>query len=229
MSHDAAPPHRLHAVIPFKSGAPGKTRLGQVLTEPERSELVRAMAAHVIDTVSRAPGIEQVHLLTSDPQLVPRSCAHLPDPGGGLNAALAQAARALRALGAERMVIVHADLPFLQEEEVRALILASAEDALVAAPDLAEVGTNALAFPLARPIRTCFGPGSLKAHRRAAAMACVPFLLVRRRGLACDIDEPAQLDALAERGGAPYAFLRSALTRRAAREERPPEAPNRPD
>ncbi|HTW38637.1 MAG TPA: 2-phospho-L-lactate guanylyltransferase [Steroidobacteraceae bacterium] len=201
-------PVRVHAVVPLRS-LEGKTRLGSALSAAQRAELVRVMAAHVIDTVSTAPGVERVHLLTREPDLAPRNCSRLADPGGGLNAAIAAAAREVRALGAERMLIVHADLPFLTREEIDALVLALADDALVAAPDRAEAGTNALGFSLARPIATCFGPGSLLAHRLVAEDAQLSFRLVRSAGLACDIDEPAQLEALRERGGAPYAFLSS--------------------
>jgi 2-phospho-L-lactate/phosphoenolpyruvate guanylyltransferase len=203
----------VHAVIPFRS-AQGKTRLAAALTEAQRGELVRAMAMHVIETVSATPGIDRVHLLTNEAALDPHSCAHLADRGAELNAAVAHAAREVRALGAERLLIVHADLPFVTEEEIRALVLASADDALVAAPDLAESGTNALGFSLSREIATRFGAGSLAAHRLAAQEAGLSFRLVRSAGLANDIDEPAQLEALLARGGAPYAFLEAALRAR---------------
>jgi 2-phospho-L-lactate/phosphoenolpyruvate guanylyltransferase len=216
MNPRTQPPIGVHAVIPLRSGTQGKTRLRHALEAAQRAELVRVMAAHVAQTVAGTPGIEGVHLLTSEPELAPGNYARLADRGGGLNAAIAAAARELHARGAARLLIVHADLPFLAPEEVRALVLASAEDALIAAPDAAEAGTNALAFSLARPIATAFGTGSLAAHRLVAAAAHLPFRVVRSPGLAYDIDEPAQLERLLERGGPRYAFLESALKARAA-------------
>ncbi len=213
MSPKTGGPVRVHAVIPLK-GMQGKTRLGSALEPAQRTELVRLMAAHVVDTVATALGAERVHLLTSEPDLAPRHYARLADGGGGLNGALAQAAREIRSLGVERLLIVHADLPFITAQEIGALMLASADDVLVAAPDAAEAGTNALGVPLSRLIETRFGPGSLAAHRLLAAEAHLAFRLVRSPGLAYDIDEPSQLQRLIERGGARYAFLKSALSAR---------------
>ena len=200
-------PVSVHAVVPVRS-VRGKTRLGNALSDAERVELVRAMAAHVIETLSTAPGIERVHVLTSEPDLAPRECSRIADRGAGLNEAIAEAARALRARGAQRMIIVHADLPFLTREEIQTLVLASEEDALVAAPDVAESGTNALGLSLSRTVATRFGPGSLIAHRRLAEDAHLSFRLVRSPGLAYDVDEPAQLERLIAGSDARYEFLR---------------------
>ncbi len=201
------------AVIPLKDPAQGKGRLSRALTTPQRMELIRAMLAHVADRVAETRGIASVSVLTSAPHLVPRGCAYLWDRGLDLNAAVAHGARELRSRGATgTLLVVHADLPFVTAAEIGALIDASAEHAVVAAPDWAETGTNALAFPLSREVRTRFGAGSLAAHGEAAHAAGLSLVLVRRAGLAEDIDEPAQLRALAERGGPRYAFLRAALT-----------------
>jgi 2-phospho-L-lactate/phosphoenolpyruvate guanylyltransferase len=223
---------QVHVVIPLKSAADGKSRLASALTEAQRAALIRVMAAHVVEAVSATRGVHRVHLLAREPDLAPRGCAPIADRGTGLNAAIADAARALREQGAGRMLIVHADLPFVTPDEIGALVHACAtEDALVAAPDTADAGTNALGMPLSCKVATRFGPQSLEAHRLAAAAAQLPFRVVRRPGLACDIDEPTQLEMLLERGGAPYAFLRPALRARAVPRTRaaPEQRPKTPD
>ncbi len=218
-------------MIPLKSAADGKSRLANALTGAQRAELVRVMAAHVIAAASAACGVDRVHLLAPEQDLVRYDCARIVDRGAGLNAAVADAARQLREQHVGAMIIVHADLPFVTPEDIGAFIRACAEDAVVAAPDLAEAGTNALAFCLSRDIATQFGPESLEAHRLAAELRQMAFRLVRRPGLACDIDEPTQLDSLVERGGAAYDFLRSALRERGAPATRVPSAqsPKTPD
>jgi 2-phospho-L-lactate/phosphoenolpyruvate guanylyltransferase len=200
---------RVHVVIPLKSAADGKSRLANALTAAERAELVRVMASRVIAAASAVRGVQRVHLLAPERDLVSYDCAGIVDRGAGLNAAVADAARELRAQGAGTMLIVHADLPFVTPDDIGAMIQACGEDALVAAPDVPEVGTNALAFSLSHEITTRFGPESLDAHRLAAELGHMMFRLVRRPGLAYDIDEPTQLVSLVERGGAPYAFLRN--------------------
>jgi 2-phospho-L-lactate/phosphoenolpyruvate guanylyltransferase len=104
------------------------------------------------------------------------------------------------------LLIIAADLPFVTREEIGALVEASRSGSAVAAPDWREAGTNALAFPLARGLPMRFGPGSLAAHEAEARAAGLSFTLVRRPGLAFDVDEPQQLEALAR--DARYAFLR---------------------
>ncbi len=201
-------------MIPLKSSADGKSRLASVLSEAERAELVRVMAAHVVEAASATPGAHGVHVLAAARDLVPRPCEYIADGGAGLNAAVTRAARELRAQGAGRMLILHGDLPFVTPDEIGALVRECVDDHLVAAPDVREAGTNALAFSLSRDFTTRFGPGSLEAHRLAADAAQMPFRLVRRSGLAHDIDEPRQLQSLIEQGGPRYAFLRSALRTR---------------
>jgi len=212
----------VHALIPLKAVTHGKTRLASVLGEGQRAELVRTMLAQVVAAVITTPGIDRVHLLTSAADLVPRGCLHIDDHGAGLNEAIADAARALRAEGGGQMLIVHADLPFVTPEDIAALVAAARNDALVAAPDWTGAGTNALVVQLARTLTTRFGAGSFAAHRAAADTARMPFLQVRRPGLAYDVDEPEQLDWLAERGGPSYAFLRPAIR---MPQRRPPRTP----
>ena len=197
---------RIEGVVPLKDLARGKSRLAGTLAEPERVRLIRAMLAHVIDVAGAQPALAQLSVLTIDRELVPRPADHLPDSGEELNAALARAALARRAAGADVLLILAADLPFVTSEEIGALLEASRAGGVVAAPDWKHTGTNALAFPLGHEFATHFGPGSLAAHEAEARAAGLAFTLMQRPGLAFDVDEPHQLEALArdER----YAFLR---------------------
>ncbi|HXS28062.1 MAG TPA: 2-phospho-L-lactate guanylyltransferase [Steroidobacteraceae bacterium] len=197
---------RVECIVPVKDLARGKSRLASALTEAERVRLIRAMLARVIDAATSVPALARASVLTIDPDLVPRSAEHLADSGEELNASLSRAALARRAAGADMLLILAADLPFVTAEEIGALIEAARAGEVVAAPDWKETGTNALAFPLAHALPMRFGPGSLAAHEAEAHAAGLGFALVRQPGLAFDVDEPHQLEALArdER----YAFLR---------------------
>jgi 2-phospho-L-lactate guanylyltransferase len=205
---------RIHAVVPLKALARGKSRLAGTLAETDRARLIRAMLEQVVTAAASAPGIARVSVLTSDPALVPRGADHLADSGEELNAALARSVRSVREAGADVMLIVAADLPFVTAEEIGALAAASRGGGVVAAPDGKEQGTNALALPLTHPTArgpsTRFGPGSLAAHEAAARAAHLPWSVVRRPGLAYDLDEPAQLDTLPGARGGRYAFLAKA-------------------
>ncbi len=200
---------RIHAVVPLKEPTRGKSRLAGALAEAVRLRLIRSMLDHVVETIVRAPGIAAVSVLTSAAEALPRGAGHLPDRDEELNAALAGAARSVRASGAEAMLIVAADLPLVTTSEIVALIEAS-RDGIVAATDWTGTGTNALAFALAHEMPMRFGPASLAAHEAAARARGLPWRVVRRAGLSFDVDEPAQLDTLIRTGGERYAFLRSA-------------------
>jgi len=169
------------------------------------------MLRHVVTTLAASPGIDEVSVLTGMNISIPQGCARISDSDFELNAAVARAARELRARGrADTLLIVHADLPFVTPADIDILVAACREEAVVAASDWTGTGTNALAFPLARDVTPRYGPASLAAHREEARAVNLPFVLVRRSGLAEDIDEPAQLEWLMERGGERYAFVEAA-------------------
>lgn len=198
----------MFALVPLKDPSRGKARLMEVLSAGQRAELIRVMLDHVASTLASSPSIREVSVLTGENTPVPQGCKRLPDRDFELNAAVVHAVRELRALGKRGMVlVVHADLPFVTREDIDALVAACQREAVVAAPDWTGTGTNALAFPLTGEVTPRYGPDSLAAHRESARAAGLPFVLVRRAGLAEDIDQASQLKWLLERAGERYAFL----------------------
>lgn len=195
----------IEAIVPLKQIAGGKSRLAGALAEPERVRLIRAMLGRVIEALASVRSLKRVSVLTVDPRLVPAPAEHLQDTGEELNAALARGARARQEAGTQALLILAADLPFVTPEDVCALVDASRSGSVVAAPDWKGAGTNALAFPLAPGLPMRFGPDSFAAHEAEARAAGLTWLPVHRPGLAFDLDEPAQLAALAR--DPRYAFL----------------------
>lgn len=180
--------------VPLKPAGSRKTRLASRLDAHARDALAEAMAAHVLATVGRAGG-RAVALAAACPP--GWKGAWHRDAGGGLNAALA----GMRAAWRDRpFAVIHADLPHLMPDDVSALLEAGA-GGLALAPDARGAGTNALALPPGRPIDFRFGAGSLALFRSQAAAT-----LVRRPGIARDLDTPADL------ARAP-AFLRATMLR----------------
>ena len=198
---------RLHAVIPLKELPRGKQRLARSLADEVRRRLILTMLADVVTTLLRSPGIGRVSVVTREEALVPSGCAHIPDGADDLNTALARAAEVSAAAGAAAMLVVPADVPFVECDDIAAILAAHREHTLVAVPDEADLGTNALLLVPPRLIGTRFGPRSLAAHEAAARAADAQFVLVRRPGLAFDVDEPGQLRRLVREGGTRYAFL----------------------
>lgn len=178
-----------HAVVPIKPIAERKTRLRGRFSDDKVEALSERMLHHVVTTLRGNPIVRQVTLLAEQPH---RSWPidWLPDPGGGLNAALREAANAFPF----RLLVMHADLPALCDDDVEALFVGASAGAAIA-PDRHGIGTNALALHDARGFDFAFGPDSFARHREMLPGAVV----VDRDGLAFDIDFPADLALLAAR------------------------------
>lgn len=181
------------SITAVKSLSLCKTRLASHLSQQRRIELVSSMLGHVLSVLGGAPGVDQVAVVSPERGALPERVIALDDPGDGLNEALTAAALEARRRGAERLVVVHADLPLLQPEEVTALIEASIANGLAIAPDRHGRGTNALCLSWPPAIRFEFGPGSLARHLAQAAACGLSPAVIRLPGLAFDLDEPDDL------------------------------------
>jgi 2-phospho-L-lactate guanylyltransferase len=203
----------LHVVVAVKGLTQGKGRLAGVLAPDQRRRLIVTMLEDVLATLKATSGIAEVSVLTPDATVVPGGQARIDDAGLGLNAAVAHAAQVLALAGVQRMLVLHADLPFATPDDIQALIEAGTGGVAAIAPDATGAGTNALLLSPPGLLQPRFGPRSFAAHLEAARDAGASMRIVRRAGLAHDIDEPADLEALVDRGGARYEFLAHASRR----------------
>jgi 2-phospho-L-lactate guanylyltransferase len=202
---------KIFAVVPVRSLTEGKQRLSAVLAPDDRSRLIRTMLDDVLAALAATPGLSGVGVVTREAGLVPAGVGHIPDPGGGLNAALAAAAGWVSASGHDAMLVMPADIPGATPADLGVLVAAAEPECLVIAPDEPGTGTNALLLAPPTLVAPRFGPGSLAAHERAGREEGA---IVRRVGpasLARDIDEPADLAWLAGRFPGRYDFLARAL------------------
>jgi len=185
--------------VPHRGLEHAKTRLASVLEPDARAALAEYLLRHVLE-VAVATG-HAVVVISPDPSLEPVAQAAgarlTVQRGMGLNAGLTQAAGEAMADGVDRLGVLHGDLPNLQPAEIAALLDAAAGDRPVVAiaPDAADTGTNGLALAPPDVIGFHFGKESLIAHRAAAKRAGAWITIVRRPGLAFDIDTPDDLAA----------------------------------
>lgn len=191
------------AIIPVKQPDAAKGRLAGALSEAERGNLARAMLAHVLDAVSKADHVDRAVLLGPSRLGASEELPLLPDPGLGLNPALQTALDHVARQGASRMIVLFADLPLLTTQEVQ-LLAAAPEGEVAIAPDRHGTGTNALSLPLpeAGGFTFAFGPDSFALHNEEAERLGLRLEVIHSRGLASDVDEPADLaDAAGLIGG----------------------------
>lgn len=185
---------RWHAVVPVKPVAERKTRLHGSLSPDAITDLTRRMLGHVLRVAQATEAIGSVTLLAAE-RFDGWTGHWFPDPGTGLNAALAAVAGAVP----ERMVVLHADLPALSADDVAALVSAAEAGGSAISPERRGAGTNALALHDARGFAFAFGPGSFALHR-AALPEC---RIVDRPGLALDIDLPEDVELAVRLGHLP--------------------------
>jgi len=184
----------LWTVIPVKAFHLGKSRLN--LPDAQRVQVNRAFLRHVLDTATAVVRPDHVVVVSCDEQaltMARRAGARAVREShpGDLNEALTQGAQFASDRGADAVLSLFCDLPDVAPDDVRAMIDAFAPDTVVLAPDESGTGTNAILMaPNHLPYR--HGPNSLWRHLNAAREARLSFQIVRREGLARDIDTPSQ-------------------------------------
>lgn len=187
------------AVVVARTGPSAKTRLSETLGARERSALAEAMVADVLRAVSRAGLAGAIAVL--DPPTAPIDGATvIPDPGGGLDAAVTIGIRAAIAGGATTAVVLAGDLPLLRSDDISALV-AAAEGvrAVVVATDHHGTGTNALVLRPPDVIRPAFGPDSRARHLAGADAAAASARSLELERVALDIDTPDDVAELVRR------------------------------
>lgn len=199
---------RLHAVVPVRSLAGGKARLGGALDAEERETLILGMLAGVLRALVGWEACEAVHVVATEPQILAVAEANGGRPilqaGEGLNEALLLARESAIRAGATALLILPGDLPLVGRSSLERMLQAadaaiaagSGRPIAVLAPADARGGTNALLLSPADTIDPAFGPRSLEVHARAAAAAEASLQLVVDPELGFDLDTPTDLERL---------------------------------
>jgi 2-phospho-L-lactate/phosphoenolpyruvate guanylyltransferase len=173
------------AILVMKGKSGRKSRLAPMMSPAERDALVAHMLDHAVAMLAASPAIGEIMLVSPEREDVALPVTWVPDPGAGLNAAILAGT-----WGAGDVLVLLPDLPLLSVEDIDALAAAGAASRIAIAPDHGETGTNALYLAAGQDFRFAFGAGSLAAHRAEARRLGIEPALIRRRGLAVDVDEP---------------------------------------
>lgn len=193
---DAEARGSLCALVAIKARANCKSRLAGVLAEPARRALVRSMLANVLEALQATPCVQEVLVVSPERDGIPMDTLVLADSGESLNAALLQSQVEMRARGHGEALILPADLPHLTAQEIDAFLRAGRHSGFAIAPDRARRGTNALYLGTQTPFTFHFGPDSLRLHLAEAEERGLSPRVIELPGLAFDVDEPADLEAL---------------------------------
>ena len=188
---------RFAAIIPVGTLAGAKTRLGESLDAEEREALVEGLLARTVVAALAVERLDDVLVASPDREVLRRAAElgarTLRQRTRGLNAGLAEARIDVVAGGAEAILVLPIDLPFVTPEAIAAVLEPLARSpAVVVVTDRHGTGTNALALRPPDVIDFAFGPGSRRRHRTAAEVAGATYTEVDGP-LTVDVDTPDDL------------------------------------
>jgi 2-phospho-L-lactate/phosphoenolpyruvate guanylyltransferase len=190
------------AVVPVKDLWGTKSRLKPILDPGARAGLTLYMMGRVVSAISGA-GVENVCVVSPDRIVLGeargRGATPLLQQSRGLNPALEEGRRWVMGRGGSSLLVLPADLPLIDAEDVSA-VLASAGEApsMSISPDGTRSGTNALLLHPPGVLPFAFGPGSYEAHLRAARERGLGIRVCERPHLAFDLDTADDLARLDE-------------------------------
>lgn len=184
------------AAILMKDPSEAKTRLRPALDDETRESL----ALLLFDNTLRFLTSEHdgpVGVVTRSPLIAERAAARgatvIAEPeGGDINAAATLASAWARRIGADGLLVMHADIPGLVPEELD-LLLAEGREANVVIAASHDGGSNALLLTPPDAVPFLFGPRSADAHEIAAQASRRSVRRLVLKQLSRDVDRPADL------------------------------------
>jgi 2-phospho-L-lactate guanylyltransferase len=194
----------LWAIVPVKPLRRGKSRLADVLTHEERTDLNRHLLENTLDTLNGIPEIEHVLVVSRDSEALAMARdlgarTVLENGHSDLNIALARATVVAKTYATRAVLILPVDLPLITVEDVQSM-LDKVKDppVVVVAPDRCHNGTNALLVCPAGLIEYQYGDGSFDRHCELAKEAGARLEVCELPSIALDLDNPEDLELVAQ-------------------------------
>jgi 2-phospho-L-lactate/phosphoenolpyruvate guanylyltransferase len=157
----------------------------------------------VLDTLARIESLSGVLVVTRESEARAMATARgfdaIADEETGLNAAVTLGLARAAAAGSAALV-APGDIPFLAVSEAREILRTLACFDVALAPAARDGGTNLLALSRPDQLAPAFGPDSAARHLATARARGLSATALRLPGAALDLDIPADLGALPERG-----------------------------
>jgi len=183
--------------VPVSRLEDAKTRLGPILSAPERADLMLAMVRDVLDAATTQPGWETWVISGDDVVLEVADEAGaraVVEHGSTLLSAVRQVETAAVDEGAPRWAVLRADLPWITPASLADALDVDAP--VVAVRAASDGGTNLLVRTPPDAIRARFGRDSFQKHLWAARRARVESEAAESEDLAFDLVGPDDLDRL---------------------------------
>nr|WP_230980210.1 coenzyme F420-0:L-glutamate ligase [Oryzicola mucosus] len=182
--------------ILMKDPADAKTRLSGALAFDARERLALALFENTLAFFRKTFPNELLGVVTPSQRIAGIAAAQQAEVVAqgepGINGAAASAAAWAQNNGADRLLVVHADIPTLVETEISALLSAGENHAVVIGESV-DGGSNALLVSPPDVIPFCFGSQSATAHEAAARARGATAARLKLPFLSRDLDTPDDL------------------------------------
>lgn len=185
------------AVVPVKDLRGTKSRLAPILDPCARAGLTLYMMRRVVKRLFEAEVdevrvVDEVCVVSPDPIVLEEAkelgATPLLQRSEGLNPALEEGREAALERGASSLLILPADLPLVEAEDVLALLESAKGSSVAIVPDGAGTGTNALLLSPPDALPFLFGSGSFEKHVEAAQERNLDTKVCEIPRLAFDLD-----------------------------------------
>ena len=215
------------AVEPVKEWMEANQRLAGHLTAEQRRALAAAMFEDVLETLAMVAELAGILVVTAESaaaDLARRYGADVSAEGArnGHTGAVTAGSRRLAGEGRAGMITIPGDVPAIAAAEVTAVLAAhKPARSFTIVPSHDDLGSNAIICSPPDAVALRFGDNSFFPHLDAARRAGIVPTIIRRPGIAMDIDHPGDLVRFlrmaAARGTRTRRFLeQSGLARAAA-------------
>ena len=189
----------LWAIIPVKPLRRGKSRLAKVISADERADLNQYLLENTIHVINTVDEIDNILVISRDKEalalareLGARTVQEYGTPD--LNTALSRAMEVAKSYETCGILIVPADLPRINADDIREIIKHRNDPPVVViAPDRKKEGTNALFVCPPDLIDFKFGKDSFEQHSQSAQTAGARLEICNLPSLELDLDEPEDL------------------------------------
>jgi 2-phospho-L-lactate/phosphoenolpyruvate guanylyltransferase len=202
-------------LVPVKNLSSAKQRLSEVLDQQARTRLAQAMLEDVLATLHEwqmSRETSDVALVTSDRFAVKLASEHgfeviadLENPGE--TGAIEMATRVCIERRIGWTLVIPADIPLIQTWELDEIVKHARDEGTVLVPAADGRGTNAAFRRPADLFPLRFGNDSFKPHHAAAQATGEPCVVLNLPGIAVDVDNPDDLQALISSPGQSRAQL----------------------
>ena len=188
-------------LVPVKNLAFAKQRLQEVIDQPARTALAKAMLHDVLAAIARWKSHPPCALVTSDLYATSLAAEYqfevIPDPENpGETSAIEMATKICVERGVESTLVIPADIPLIEAWELDEIYKRAPVGGSLLVPAADRRGTNAAFRRPANLFPLRFGNDSFEPHHAAAKATGKPCVVLQLPGIGLDIDNPEDLQQL---------------------------------